>query len=161
MTEFALVAPVLFFLLLGIIDSTMLLFSIGSARFAAGEGARQASESGNAADADAQILLAVRRTALGQTKLATVNHVDIYRLVEQANGALTVDNARYNTYRLDGTPVGAINWPPPSRNVTNGQSDFLGITINYTYSWKSGIFVSPNSLQLTQTYSIRLEPQTY
>src|SRR6266566_4793527 len=53
MTEFAMVAPILFFLLLGIVESGLLLFVVGSARFGAGEIARQESESGNAANADA------------------------------------------------------------------------------------------------------------
>ena len=161
MTEFAIVAPILFFLLLGIVESGLLIFVVGSARFGAGEVARQESESGNAVNADQASLQVLQRTAIGTTGLAQVVEVDIYRLIEQGNGTLTVDNLHYNKYQLDGTPIGAINWPPSSRNVTNGQSDFLGVTLQYRYKWKTGVFVAPAAVNLSQTFEIRLEPQTY
>src|SRR5229473_55366 len=52
MTEFAIVAPILFFMLLGIFESGLLLFVVGTARWSTAEVARQESESGNAAIAD-------------------------------------------------------------------------------------------------------------
>jgi Flp pilus assembly protein TadG len=161
MTEFAIVAPILFFLLLGIFESGLLLFVVGSARFGAGEMARQESESGNAVNADTTALAVLARTAIGTTTLAQVTEVDIYHLTEQANGTLTVDALHYNRYQLNGTPIGAVTWPSSTRNVTNGQSDFLGVTLMYRYNWKTGIFLAPSSLNLTQTFEIRLEPQTY
>jgi Flp pilus assembly protein TadG len=161
MTEFAIVAPVLFFLLLGIFESGLLIFVVGTARFGAGEMARQESESGNAANADSLSLDVLRKTAIGTTTLASVTEVDIYHLIQQGNGTLTVDAGHYNRYQLDGTPIGAITWPSSSRNVVNGQSDFLGVTLNYRYSWKTGIFLAPSALNLSQTFEIRLEPQTY
>ena len=161
MTEFAIVAPILFFLLLGIVESGLLLFTVGSARFGAGEVARQESESGNAANADQLSLQALRKTAIGTTSLAQVSEVDIYRLIEQPNGSLTIDALHYNRYQLDGTPIGSITWPSSSRNVTNGSSDFLGVTLQYSYHWKTGVFVAPSAVNLTQTFEIRLEPQTY
>ena len=161
MVEFAIVAPVLFFLLLGIVESGLLLFVVGSARFGAAEIARQESESGNAVNADTVSLQVLARTAIGTTSLAGVTEVDIYRLIEQVNGTLTVDALHYNRYQLNGTPIGAITWPPGSRDVSNGQSDFLGVTLQYQYKWKTGVFLAPNALNLTQTFEIRLEPQTY
>ena len=161
MTEFAIVAPILFFLLLGIFESGLLLFVVGTARFGAGEMARQESESGNAINADSASLTVLRRTAIGTTTLAQVNEIDIYHLIEQGNGTLTVDAAHYNKYQLDGTPIGAITWPSSTRNVVNGQSDFLGVTLKYQYNWKTGVFLASAPLQLQQSFEIRLEPQTY
>lgn len=161
LVEFTIVAPILFFFLLGVLESGLLLFVVGTARFGAGEVARQESESGNAANADQVSIAVLRGTAIGTTSLASVNEIDIYRLNEQGNGTLTVDVAHYNKYRLDGTAIGAIPWPPAMRNVVNGQSDFLGVTINYQYNWKTGIFLANRPLQLQQTFEIRLEPQTY
>lgn len=161
MTEFAIVAPILFFLLLGIIESGLLLFAVGTARFAAGELARQESESGNAANADQVSIQVLRQTALGTTALADVTEIDIYRLVEQPNGSLTIDPLHYNRYRLDGTAIGALTWPSSTRNVVNGESDFLGITVQYRYRWKTGVFIAPSALNLNTVYAIRLEPQTY
>lgn len=161
MVEFAIVAPILFFLLLGIVESGLLLFVVGSARWGASEVARQESESGNAANADQVSLQVLQRSAMGTTSLAQVNEVDIYRLVEQGNGTLLIDPAHFNRYQLDGASIGVIVWPPAMRNVRNGQSDFLGITVKYQYNWKTGIFLASSPLQLQQLYEIRLEPQTY
>ena len=161
MTEFAIVAPILFFLLLGIVESGLLLFTVGTARFGAGEVARQESESGNAVNADQVSLQVLQKTGLGTTSLAEVTEVDIYRLIEQPNGSLTIDALHYNRYQLNGTPIGAITWPSSTRNVTNGQSDFLGVTLQYRYKWKTGVFVAPAAVNLNQTFEIRLEPQTY
>src|SRR5437868_7042468 len=122
MTEFAIVAPILFFLLFGIVESGLLLFTVGSARFGAGEVARQESESGNAVNADAVSIQVLQRTAIGTTSIAQVTEIDIYRLIEQGNGTLLVDALHYNRYRLNGTPIGAVTWPSSTRNVTNGQS---------------------------------------
>src|SRR3979411_357155 len=104
MTEFAIVAPILFFLLLGIFESGLLLFVVGTARFGAGEMARQESESGNAINAASASLDVLRRTAIGTTTLATVNEVDIYHLIEQVNATLPGDNLHYNKYQTNGTP---------------------------------------------------------
>ena len=161
MTEFALVAPVLLLLLFGVLESGLLLFSVGTARFAAGEGARQEAESGNAAAADALSLGVVRGTALGTTNLAQVQRIDIYKLQQQGNGTLTVVPNTTDSYNLDGSARNSIPWPSSARDVKNGESDFLGVTIYYRYTWKTGLFLFFGPLNLNQSFAIRLEPQTY
>jgi len=161
LVEFSLVATILFFLMLGILESGLLLFVVGTARFGAGEVARQESESGNAANADQVSIAVLRATAIGTTNLGSVSEVDIFRLIQQANGTLTQDVAHINKYTLAGTAIGATPWPPSMRNVVNGQSDFLGVTVFYKYNWKTGVFLSTSPLSLQQTFEIRLEPQTY
>ncbi|MDQ6720687.1 MAG: hypothetical protein M3003_07825, partial [Candidatus Dormibacteraeota bacterium] len=71
------------------------------------------------------------------------------------------DALKYNRYQLNGTPIGAILWPSSTRNVVNGQSDFLGVTVHYQYNWKTGVFLANSPLVLQTTFEIRLEPQTY
>ena len=161
MTEFALVSPVLLLVLFGILEAGLLLFSVGSARFAAGEAARQESESGNAATADSLSVGVIRATAIGTTGIAQVRHIDIYKLNQQSNGTLTVAPGTTNSYNVDGSARGSIVWPSSSRDVKNGESDFLGVTIYYRYTWKTGIFLFTGPLDLSQSFAIRLEPQTY
>jgi Flp pilus assembly protein TadG len=161
MVEFALVVPILFFLLFGVLDGGLLLFVVGSARFASGEAARQETESGNAATADQDSIAIIRGTPLGTTRLGTVTEIDVYRLIEQPDGTLTVDGTRVNKYRLDGSAIGPINWPPASRDVTTGGSEFIGVTIYFTYYWASGRILGQPPLNLNQAFYMRLEPQTY
>ena len=159
--EFALVTPILFFLLFAVLEGGLLLFVVGSARFASGEAVRQETESGNGATADQDSIAVIRATPMGTTNLGTITEINIYRLIEQADGSLTVDPARINKYRLDGSAIGAINWPPAVRDVTSAKSDFIGVTIYFTYSWKSFRLLGQPPMNLNQSFYMRLEPQTY
>jgi Flp pilus assembly protein TadG len=176
MVEFAIVAPILFFLLLGIFESGLLLFVVGTARFAAGDMARQESESGNAANADQVSIAVVRNGAMGTTTLAQINQIDVFKLNEDPlTGVLTpACNAgatsppapcagTYNTYFLNGatTDAGPVRWLPSTRSVKNRATDFLGVKIWYQYNWKTGIFLAPSSVKLNMEFDIRLEPQTW
>ena len=161
MVEFAIVAPILIFLLLGVLESGLLIFVVGTARWSTSEVARQEAESGNAASADQVSLQVLQKTAIGTTTLASVTELDVYKLTEQSDGSLTVDLNHYNRYQLDGTPIGSITWPPATRNVRNGQMDFLGVTLKYQYRWKTGNLLATQPLNLQQVYEIRLEPQSY
>lgn len=160
LTEFALVVPVLFMLIMGVLDGALLMFSVGTARYASAEGSRLAAQLGNVSTADAQILGVIRNT-VGTTQLFSVTEIDIYKLTQNANGDLSVDNGHYNRYALDGTAMGPITYPAASRNVGNGTSDFIGITINYTYTFKAGFFSPLGPVRTTAVSYVRLEPQSY
>jgi Flp pilus assembly protein TadG len=176
MVEFAIVAPILLFLLFGIFESGLLLFVVGTARFSAGDMARQESESGNAANADQVSIAVVRNGVLGTTSLAVVRQIDVFKLNEDpvtgvltpaCNAGVTSPPApcvgSYNTYLLSGatTDGGPVRWLPSTRSVKNRATDFLGVRVWYQYNWKTGVFLAPSSVQLNMEVDIRLEPQTY
>jgi Flp pilus assembly protein TadG len=161
MTEFALVVPVLLVLIMGVLDGALLLFSVGTARYASSEGSRVASQAGSVASADSMVLDIIRNN-VGTTRLFEVTEVDIYKLNQDGNGNLTPDPSHYNRYALDGTPMTSpVPWPPATRNVGNGTSDFIGVTIKYTYTWKAGFFAPLGPLKTTADTYVRLEPQSY
>ena len=160
LTEFALVVPVLFLLIMGVLDGALLMFSVGTARYAAAEGSRVAAQLGNVSTTDSQVITAIRNTVSG-TQLFSVGEIDIYRLNQDGQGNLSQDLGKINRYKLDGTPVGPTPWPAANRNVGNGTSDFIGITINYTYTWKAGFFSPLGPVQTTAVSYVRLEPQSY
>lgn len=160
MVEFALIAPVMVFLFVAGIEASLLMFSRSSAEFAAGEAATVASQAGNAPNADTLIVASIRNSTLGNSRLAHVNEVDIYRLIQdQADGTITVDTAHGNRYRINGQAIGAVDWPPATRDVTSGSADLIGVTIDYTYPWQTGLFGPIPSPHLLATYYLRLEPQ--
>jgi Flp pilus assembly protein TadG len=160
LVEFALIFPVLCFVLFAVLEGSLALFTIDTARYSAGEAGRQDAQSANAANADTAAVQLIRTGPMSATSLATVAHIDIYRLAQQSNGQLAVDNAHYNSYRLDGTAI-SVTWPPSTRNVSNGTSDFIGLTIYFQYNWLSGRLLASGPLTLTQTFDFRIEPQTY
>ncbi len=161
MVEFAVVLPVAIVLFFMIIEGAFLLFSDATSHFAAGEAARQAAELGNASTADSKAVQVVRDSAVGHTTLEVVNEIDIYKLNEDGAGNLTVDSTHVNKYHLDGSVIGSVNWPPVTRDVTNAASDFIGVTIDYTYNWRTSLFAPLAAPHLTAIYYVRLEPQTY
>jgi Flp pilus assembly protein TadG len=160
LTEFALVVPVLLVLIMGVLDGALLMFSVGTARYAAAEGSRVAATLGNVSNTDSQVLTTIRQT-VGSTQLFTVGEIDIYKLNQDGNGNLTQDIANTNKYALDGTALNGTPWPASGRNVGNGTSDFIGVTINYTYTWKAGFFAPLGPLKTTAVSYVRLEPQSY
>jgi hypothetical protein len=163
--EFAFVLPVLVFLLFSVLEGALALFTIDSARYAAGEAARQESESGTNSNADSAAVQVILTGPLGATSLATISHVDVYHLIQQGNGTYIEDGAEYNSYRSPWPPLAGstINstYPPAGRDVRSGQSDFLRLKISYQYNWLSGRILGSGPLQLVQTFDVRLEPQAY
>lgn len=160
MTEFALVVPVLLVLIMGVLDGALLMFSVGTARYSSAEGSRVAATLGNVANTDSQVVTTIRNTVSG-TQLFTVDEVDIYKLDVDMNGNLTQNIAKTNKYKLDGTALNSIPWPASGRNVGNGTSDFIGVTVNYTYTWKAGFFAPLGPLRTTAVSWVRIEPQSY
>lgn len=159
--EFALVAPVLLFMLFGVLDGGLMVFVVGTARYGAEEVARQESQSANSVTADADAIAALRKTAIASTTLGKVIGVDIYKMTQASNGTLSVDNSHYNHYNLAGACISTCTWTSSTRNVIDQQSDFLGVKLTIQYNWMSGKLLGQPPLTFTTTYTIRLEPQTY
>jgi Flp pilus assembly protein TadG len=166
LVEFGLVAPVFFLITLGLIEASLLIFSVVSASFAAGEAARIASQEGTVSTADTDAVASIQATALGTTSLVNVTEIDVYKL-NQVAGVLTPDSSGcsgapcINKYKAWTGTFGSPSWLPISRNVQNGKSDFLGVTIKYTYPWKLGVLSFMSPPQLTATYYVRIEPKSY
>ncbi len=63
---------------------------------------------------------------------------------------------------INGTCLASVDpsqcppWPPSARDVTNGESSFVGLKVTYTYRFLTGI--APN-ITLTTTKTFRLEPE--
>ena len=161
LVEFSLILPVLIFMLFAVLEGGFLVFVVGTARYGAEEVARQESQSANSLTADSDSIAVLRKTAIGTTTLGQVTEIDIYRMTEQGNGTLVVDNSNYNQYNLAGTCLNSCPWQPATRNVINNQSDFLGVTLKVQYNWMTGRILSKQPFSFSTSFTIRLEPQTY
>jgi hypothetical protein len=158
MVEFALVTPIILFLFFAVLEGSLLIFAVGTFRYAGAHGVTVDADAGNATDADTQAVTSIRTGPVGTTNLASVTEIDVQ--CETASLTPCASYSAPNRYLLSGTAL-AVPWPPAIRNVHNGQSDFLGLTIKYQYQWKSGSLIGASPLQLTETYHARVEPQIY
>ena len=154
MVETSMVLPILFFIIFGIVEGSLLVFSLESANYAAQQGARVLAEAGQSPAADTQALVAIRSTALGQTNLAEVTSIDFENVDSGGNPVA----GKGDHYRLDGTAIGSPGWPPASRNVTECCSDYVRVTIHLRYRYRSGLLGSAPGL--TATAVARLRPRT-
>jgi Flp pilus assembly protein TadG len=170
MAEFALVAPVLLFMIMATLEVGLLTFSISTARFAAEAAGRLGSQLGNyyqspTVNADQSMVTSIRQSALGTTTLTSIDGIDIEWYDYTATPSPSFGPHQpgcpcVNSYNLDGSMQGGIGWPIATRNVSTS-SDFMRITIRYRYKWKSGSFLSPQPLVLSTAYIIRLEAQQW
>lgn len=183
--EFALVAPLVFFLLFGIIEFGLMTFDIGTSRFADSEAARAIAAGGDSfnlcqdvtgctrlhaalsqCDADCQALVAINNTALGGTRLARVNYVEITKL-DPTTGNPTATMNHYTTWSATGNDFSGsvhttFSYAALARGVTAGSTDYVSVRINFTYVWLMKMFaaIAP-SPTLDAIYFIHLEPRRF
>ena len=181
MLEFALIAPIFFLLLFGIMEFGVLMFDTATSRFAASEAAKVEAQVGDQnlqcskvagcpaiygnavgtmCDADCQAIIAIHATALGSTSLEQVNYIEVQKM--QASGQ-PFSPVAVNRFNLNGTAIsGYSSYTSGNRNVIAGSTDYLQVNINFTYRWLTGIF---NKLLaqpvLDSKFLVRLEPQKF
>ncbi len=162
LVEFVLVANILAVLLFGTVEISLALRDWLTVTSASRAGARVGSAAGNAAGADAAILDAVE-TAMAAADFSAVDSVWVYALTPAGNR----DPARTNVYTRTGSgcgwnpcPGGGVPWPSGARKVALGDLDTLGVRINFTHTWLTGILGLPPGDWADDTV-MRLEPQEF
>jgi Flp pilus assembly protein TadG len=162
MVEFTLVAPVMFLVLFGFIEFGLMMFDLGTTRFAAAEAARSEAIVGSfqsqvcdapcqvmfpgkpTCDADCRAIVAIHATALGSTTLQHVWEIDVQQYQDVGGSIVPVmcNGSRgpqicQNQYNLDGTSVGTLSVPPASTWVpSQPQTYSTDVSCPSTnYSW--------------------------
>ncbi len=200
MVEFALVAPVFFFVIFAMIDGGFLLFSVNAVDQATTVGSNAIAGLGILSNADITGMQRMAGSAsLGATSLITIKEIDVEELQTNPTGdGFNVDAQGNPLIQAGCTPYGGgatvpcvnkysfssfgssptINvlnggpsnggcassvdpsqcppWPPSTRDVSNGQSSFVGLKVTYKYQFFTGI---SGTATLTTTKTFRLEPQ--
>jgi len=180
LVEFALVFPIFFVLLMGMIEFGLVFNAMLSINFASRDGSLIAAEAGNAVGSDCVILNKVEQGIGAPASTTRVTEVDIYQAGKTGN-ALT---GKVNTYLRsgsktctlpDGTTLtvpytlsGAAGYPETSRcNVQGGCSgsggvDTIGVKITYAYTpfTPLGRFIGlgTTSYTLVESNAMRMEP---
>jgi TadE-like protein len=183
LVEFALVIPIFFTLLVGIIEFSLALNAVLAVNFASRDAALIASEGGNAVGADCAVLRTVQDRIDAPADDDKIIDVTIYR-ANTTGQMVPVGSPAKNVYArggsmvcpLPGDPtstiafhaVGTLGYPETSRcNTLSGCGggrtlDHIGVEIRYTYEWhtplKAFTSLSGSGYTVDKSNSMRMEP---
>lgn len=159
--EFALIAPLFFMLIFGLIEFALIESSVASFNFAAKDAARLGSLLGRTdSTADTQMLSDIQ-TRVNGVAISKILQVEIYKSDSTGAGPSTSEDL-YTFGAGTFTPAGTNNWPANARDDTLINADYLGVRITYVYTYLTGfISGSGSQLQLTADSVQRIEPQDY
>lgn len=178
LVEFALVFPIFFVLLMGLIEFGLVFNALLSINFATRDASLIAAEAGNGTSADCVILQKVEDSVRAPSNHNQITKVEIYKAKNDGtpmkiNGIDLID-----TYVRTGTPActgmpyhlsGSAGYPYTDRcNVVNGCPtnltgvDTIGVRITYHYTWFTpmGSFIGLGITDYTmvEANAMRMEP---
>jgi hypothetical protein len=128
------------------------------------EGARVAASAGQVPDADCAILEATAGSLLSIEE-ARIQFVDIYNA--DTAGAPTGQLQRYRPKAPTdpGASLVCTNWfritnayPPASRVNIGAERDWIGVRLEFTHSWKTGLFWWSGGVTWSDRTVILMEP---
>jgi hypothetical protein len=179
--EFAIVAPLFFFIFFSVINGGLLLFSRNAIQHAADVGAAEIAAEGDVSTATAPSTLTVDQVAIAAMDQAGLNHallttvtkITVWKEDQSSSSGstiLTLDatgcggSPCENTYNSTGQLQGTEYWPDNDRSVNQanridgigGNPDFAQLQVTYTFTF-IGTFAP---ITLTSTVVFRLEPQS-
>jgi Flp pilus assembly protein TadG len=169
LVEAAIILPVLILTIVGLLELGLVFKDFLGVSFAAREGARVGSLAGNDIDADCDIVQAIVGD-LGSELVddGTVTDIRIFK-GDQTNGNPVPGFTNVWTY-IGNDPTDCTDWlasPNPWSSITRDVSvgvtplDILGVTINATHNYVTGIPPFTGSINLSETAIQRLEPESF
>jgi Flp pilus assembly protein TadG len=180
LVEFALVFPIFFVLLMGMIEFGLVFNALLSINFASRDGSLIAAEAGNASGSDCVILNKVEQGIGAPSSTSRITRVEIYQAGKTGNAM----PGKVNTYNRTGsktctlpdsttltvpyTLTGSAGYPETSRcNIQGGCGgsggvDTIGIKITYAYTpftpLGSFIGLGSTTYTLVESNAMRMEP---
>jgi hypothetical protein len=165
LVETAIVLSLLMILAIGAFEWGMAFRDWLSVSSATREGARVAASAGKVGDADCVILEATAGSLLSVDD-GRIAFVDIYKA--DTTGAPTGQMQRYKPF-VPGDEVGnlrcvrwfAVNdtaYPPAARDNIGAERDWIGVRLEFTHSWKTGLFWWSGGVTWNDRTIILMEP---
>jgi len=179
LVEFALVFPIFFVLLMGMIEFGLVFNALLSINFASRDASLIAAEAGNAVGSDCVILNKVEQGIGAPANKAKITKVEIYQAGKTGNpitgkvntynrtGSMTCTLPDSTTLTVPYTLNGSAGYPDTSRcNIQGGCAgsggvDTIGVKITYAYTSFTplGTFINgSNNYTLTESNAMRMEP---
>jgi Flp pilus assembly protein TadG len=162
MVEFALVAPLFFTLLFGVVEFSLIHTAIDVVNFATKDAARLGSLLGRTdPTVDMQMVTEIRQRTAGII-VAHVTQIEVFKADVTGNPVISGGSIVEYVYDVNGNNIGTTSWPVNQRNDTLLNADYLGVRVSYTYTYLTGFIAGAGStLALTATSVQRIEPQDY
>lgn len=165
LAELAVAIPVIFFLLMGGFDASMMISDKVTSGSAVRQGARLAAELGGSqtnpnattASIDLQIVRNVLAVARGMTA-TTVTEIDIYAPTA-ADGVFDPGDDQFDQYFISsggGVTPGSLTFPIQNRQQTPPNETSIGVRLVWQYHAPAGIF--PPNLLLTDYAVMKAAP---
>jgi Flp pilus assembly protein TadG len=174
MVEFALIVPLFFLLVFGVVEYSLINASVGAYNFAAKDAARLGAIIGKGAvqitttttmPVDQYMVTNIILPRVNGVVVAKMNEVDIF---DAAQDGTCIPDGTGNCQEDVWTQVGGVwtstsdNWPPSARNDALFNADYLGVRISYTYTYLTSFFIITSPvINLTAESIQRIEPQQY
>jgi len=155
LVEFAIVAPIFFLMLFGIIEMGLAFHNRIIVDDAVQEAGRLGSALGNDIDTDIEILdrLAAQITKLANNGTDIVKFVEIYKVNDDGtqSGSINLYEFKYTVDPLlcdwDPCPKGSApesysgwTWSPAARSVEASDLDVIGVRAYFAHTWITGMF---------------------
>lgn len=152
MVEFAILAPLLVMLVIGMLEFGLLFKDSLTANSASREAARIIVAAGDHVSADQWGLDAAQATMQ-----AAAVQIDTISIVNQAG-----NGSSYTPDGSGGWIASPINsgWPPASRQTDVANLDHAIVMVNYKHKWITNLFGSGERI-LTEETEMRLEPRRF
>ena len=183
LVEFALVFPIFFVLLMGMIEFGLVFNALLSINFASRDGSLIAAEAGNAVGSDCVILERIEASIGAPASKAQITNVQIYK----ANKNGVQIGGFVNTYNRTGSTTCTLSAGPPAVTITvpytisggygyadttrcnvqggcggSGGVDTIGVKITYAYNFitpmGSFIGLGISNFTLVEANAMRMEP---
>jgi Flp pilus assembly protein TadG len=179
LVEFALVAPLFLVILFGVVEYALINASIGSFNFAAKEAARYEAIIGrgnppkpfDATPLDQYIANSVISPQVQGVVMAQAQEIVVYDSLEtggcSGTGTITgaVPTCQFQAVLKPsgGTwTITSSNWQPNLRNDQLSNADYVGVFIEYQYTYLTAFFaITSPTITLSAISVQRIEPQQY
>lgn len=175
MVEFALIAPLFFLLIFGIVEFSLINASVGAFNFAAKDAARLGAIVGrgcvqiNATTCDPNVdqymINNVIVPRVNGVVMAQMYEVEIFDANPDGTCITNTNGCEADIWTLSGgvwTDTGANNWQSNTRNDALSNADYLGVKVYYTYTYLTAFFAATSpTINLIAESIQRIEPQQY
>lgn len=164
--EFAMVAPLILLLILGVVEYSLLFRDWLTVSNASREGVRVGAALGDDLNADCEIIEAVVAGLVG----SDVGDVQDIRIYEADTAGNPIGAHTEIWTHVGGDPAVCTNWgsvgswPPSARDVTvtdGEQLDIIGVRVRFTHQWVTNFGPFSGATSIDEATISRLEPQAF